>query len=68
MTIGFSIKSWEKLHHGDVIRASKVGENHDFIGKIDGQPTAEDIFAIGRDGMPVVLIKEDGWEVKIRKL
>jgi len=67
MSIGFSIKSWDKLAHGDVILAAKEGEE-DVIGKVDGAPTAEDVLILERDGMPAVLLKSDGWEIKLRKL
>ena len=67
MSIGFSIKEWEKLAHGDVILAAKEGEE-DIIGKVDGAPTSESMFILERDGMPVILVKSDGWEIKLRKL
>ena len=67
MSIGFSIKSWDRLDHGDVVLASKKG-SEDIIGRVDGKPTADEIFLIERGGMPALLVKADGWEVKIRRL
>ena len=66
MSIGFSIKAWEKLTHGDVIIAA-LGEE-EIIGKVDGAPTATEVFVLDRSGMPVVLIKTEGWDIRLRKL
>lgn len=66
MTIGFSIKAWNKLTHGDVILA--VNDDNIIVAKVDGTPTETEIFAIDRNGAPTVLLKSDGWDIKIRKL
>jgi hypothetical protein len=66
MDTGFVVKAWDKLVHSDRIQAS-LGD-YAILGTVDGQPDADSLFVTERDGTPVLVTKNDGWEVRLRSL